>query len=79
MHWWLQAAGCAEANATLISPFVGRIMDWYKKKEGKDGYAAKDVSQRAPAVTPVHAYTSPKRQDPGCKSVKNIYGCPHPH
>lgn len=36
----VQAAGCAEANATLISPFVGRIMDWHKKKDGKDGYAA---------------------------------------
>lgn len=33
-----QAIGCAEANATLISPFVGRILDWYKKAEGKDGY-----------------------------------------
>ena len=33
-----QAAACAEANATLISPFVGRILDWYKKKEGKDSY-----------------------------------------
>jgi transaldolase len=34
-----QAVACADAGATLISPFVGRIMDWYKKKEGKDGYA----------------------------------------
>ena len=34
-----QAVACAEAKCTLISPFVGRIMDWYKKKEGKDGYA----------------------------------------
>ncbi|WP_420422489.1 transaldolase [Simkania sp.] len=33
-----QAIACAEANATLISPFVGRILDWYKKAEGKDGY-----------------------------------------
>eukprot|EP00553_Chaetoceros_curvisetus_P012995 CAMPEP_0204641932 /NCGR_PEP_ID=MMETSP0717-20131115/51413_1 /ASSEMBLY_ACC=CAM_ASM_000666 /TAXON_ID=230516 /ORGANISM="Chaetoceros curvisetus" /LENGTH=343 /DNA_ID=CAMNT_0051662661 /DNA_START=380 /DNA_END=1411 /DNA_ORIENTATION=- len=33
-----QAIACAEANCTLISPFVGRIMDWYKKKEGVDGY-----------------------------------------
>ncbi|MGE3954130.1 MAG: transaldolase [Parachlamydiales bacterium] len=32
----IQAAACAEANATLISPFVGRILDWYKKAEGKD-------------------------------------------
>lgn len=31
-----QAIGCAEAKATLISPFVGRILDWYKKSEGKD-------------------------------------------
>lgn len=32
----LQAAACADAGASLISPFVGRIMDWYKKKEGRD-------------------------------------------
>lgn len=31
-----QAIACAEAKATLISPFVGRIMDWYKAKEGKE-------------------------------------------
>jgi len=37
-----QAIACAEADCTLISPFVGRIMDWYKKSEGVDGYAAKD-------------------------------------
>jgi transaldolase len=34
-----QAVGCAQAKATLISPFVGRILDWYKKAEGKTGYA----------------------------------------
>ncbi len=33
-----QAIGCAEAHATLISPFVGRILDWYKKNEGVDSY-----------------------------------------
>ncbi|MNY91104.1 Transaldolase [compost metagenome] len=33
-----QAHGCAEANVTLISPFVGRILDWYKKAEGVDSY-----------------------------------------
>lgn len=33
-----QAIACAEANATLISPFVGRILDWHKKAEGKDSY-----------------------------------------
>lgn len=31
-----QAAACADAGAALISPFVGRIMDWYKAKEGRD-------------------------------------------
>ena len=30
-----QAIGCAQAGATLISPFVGRILDWYKKTKGK--------------------------------------------
>jgi len=29
-----QAVGCAEAGVTLISPFVGRIYDWYKKEGG---------------------------------------------
>lgn len=37
-----QAVACAEAGCTLISPFVGRIMDWYKKSEGVDGYEPKD-------------------------------------
>lgn len=37
-----QAIACAEANCTLISPFVGRIMDWYKKRDGVTGYAPKD-------------------------------------
>ncbi|KAL6751520.1 transaldolase [Haematococcus lacustris] len=31
-----QAAACADAGAALISPFVGRIMDWYKAKEGRE-------------------------------------------
>ncbi|MBO6868170.1 MAG: transaldolase [Pseudomonadota bacterium] len=33
-----QAVACADAGAFLISPFVGRITDWYKKAEGVDGY-----------------------------------------
>jgi transaldolase len=32
-----QAVGCAEAGVTLISPFVGRIYDWYKKEHGGAG------------------------------------------
>lgn len=34
-----QAIACAEAGVTLISPFVGRILDWYKKDTGRDAYA----------------------------------------
>ncbi len=34
-----QAAACAEVKATLISPFVGRILDWYKKNEKPEGYS----------------------------------------
>ncbi|POF28287.1 transaldolase [Roseibium marinum] len=34
-----QAVACADAGAFLISPFVGRITDWYKKAEGRDSYA----------------------------------------
>lgn len=37
-----QAVACAEAGATLISPFVGRILDWYKKKTGADYSASED-------------------------------------
>lgn len=33
-----QAVGCADAGATLISPFVGRILDWYKKHDNVDKY-----------------------------------------
>ena len=35
----VQAIACAQANVTLISPFVGRITDWYKK----NGYVINDV------------------------------------
>jgi len=37
----VQAAACAEAKITLISPFVGRILDWHKAKTGKT-YAAEE-------------------------------------
>src|SRR5579859_6101082 len=37
-----QAIACAEAGVTLISPFVGRILDWYKKSTGKSGYEASE-------------------------------------
>jgi transaldolase len=52
-----QALACAEAGATLISPFVGRIYDWYKKAAG----AAWNEAAQAGA------------NDPGVQSVRTIY------
>ncbi len=49
----VQAVGCANVHATLISPFVGRILDWYKIAEKKESY--------------------PPAEDPGVKSVTQIY------
>src|SRR5882724_523392 len=33
-----QAVACAEAGVQLVSPFVGRILDWHKKSTGRDSY-----------------------------------------
>jgi len=52
-----QAAACAEAGAQLISPFVGRIYDWYKKNAGSNWDEARDGGAN----------------DPGVASVKQIY------
>src|SRR6202020_2184409 len=50
-----QAVACAEAGATLISPFVGRILDWYKKAEKRDSYpAAEDPGVKS--VTKIFNY-----------------------
>ena len=42
MFNFAQAVACAEAGVTLISPFVGRIYDWYKNHEGRDYTAQED-------------------------------------
>jgi transaldolase len=49
-----QAVACAEAKATLISPFVGRILDWYKKDTGKDYVGAEDPGVQS--VTTIYNY-----------------------
>ncbi len=48
----VQAMACADAGAFLISPFVGRILDWHVKNEGR---------------------TFAPEEDPGVKSVRDIY------
>ncbi len=50
-----QAIGCAEAHATLISPFVGRILDWYKKNEGVDSYPP-EKDPGVISVTQIYTY-----------------------
>ena len=49
-----QAIACAEAGAKLISPFVGRILDWYKKSTGKDYAPAEDPGVQS--VRAIYAY-----------------------
>jgi transaldolase len=49
-----QAIACAEAGVTLVSPFVGRILDWYKKDTGKDYHGAEDPG--VISVTTVYNY-----------------------
>jgi transaldolase len=49
-----QAIACAEAKVTLISPFVGRILDWYKKDTGKDYQGADDPGVQS--VTKIYHY-----------------------
>jgi transaldolase len=49
-----QAVACAEAGVTLISPFVGRILDWYKKDTGKDFHGADDPGVQS--VTTIYNY-----------------------
>jgi transaldolase len=49
-----QAVACAEAKAKLISPFVGRILDWYKKSTGKDYAPTEDPG--VVSVKEIYAY-----------------------
>ncbi|MFO0867253.1 MAG: transaldolase [Gemmataceae bacterium] len=49
-----QAVACAEAGVTLISPFVGRIYDWYRKEKGADIPADEDPG--VASVTKIYDY-----------------------
>ena len=49
-----QAIAAADAGVTLISPFVGRILDWYKKDTGKDYHGADDPGVQS--VTRIYNY-----------------------
>jgi transaldolase len=49
-----QAIACAEAKVTLISPFVGRILDWYKKNTKQEYHGADDPGVKS--VTAIYNY-----------------------
>jgi len=49
-----QAIACAEANVQLISPFVGRIYDWYKKSTGQEYVGADDPGVKS--VKQIYSY-----------------------
>ncbi|MFI5357535.1 MAG: transaldolase [Opitutales bacterium] len=49
-----QAVACAEAKVQLISPFVGRILDWHKKNAGRDFAPAEDPGVKS--VTEIYTY-----------------------
>ena len=49
-----QAVACAEANSKLISPYVGRILDWFREKTGKEYEGAKDPGVLS--VTEIYNY-----------------------
>lgn len=50
-----QAVACAQAGVALISPFVGRILDWHKKASGKDSYPANE-DPGVVSVTSIYNY-----------------------
>ncbi|MEO6710724.1 MAG: transaldolase [Planctomycetota bacterium] len=50
-----QAVACAEAGVQLVSPFVGRILDWYKKSTGAASYAAPE-DPGVVSVTKIYNY-----------------------
>jgi transaldolase len=50
-----QAIACAEAGVTLISPFVGRILDWHKKDSGRESYAPQE-DPGVLSVTQIYTY-----------------------
>jgi transaldolase len=54
-----QAQACAEAKIYLISPFVGRILDWYKKDTGRTDYSASE-DPGVVSVTSIYNYYKAK-------------------
>ena len=60
-----QAVACAEAGVTLISPFVGRIYDWYKKEARRRGDSGGPGSRRCVRHPHLQLLQEIRLQDPG--------------
>jgi transaldolase len=56
-----QAVACGQAKVQLISPFVGRIYDWYKKQAGALGRGGHGRRQRPGRAVGAHASTTSTR------------------
>ena len=77
-----QAVACAEANVTLISPFVGRILDWHKAKTGKDNFLP-DEDPGVISVTKIFNYFKEKGYSTevmgasfrNVQEIKELAGC----
>ena len=52
----VQAAACAEAGATLVSPFVGRITDWYQKAEKRQDFPPVENDEGVQSVRTIYHY-----------------------
>jgi transaldolase len=77
-----QAVACAEAGATLISPFVGRIYDWYVASTGQKSYGVKD-DPGVVNVTKIYNYYKHHGHKTvvmgasfrNTNQIKGLYGC----
>ncbi len=68
-----QAIACAEANVTLISPFVGRIFDWYKEKQENERRKTEEEKRKREEKYNPTAINYTPHLDPGVISVTKIY------
>ena len=77
-----QAAACADAGAFLISPFVGRILDWHKAHSGRSDYSA-ETDPGVLSVTRIYNYYKQHGYDTvvmgasfrNCGEIEALAGC----
>ena len=65
MFSFAQAQVAADVGATLVSPFVGRILDWHKAKSGRDAYPAEE-DPGVLSVQRIYAYFKTHGEEVAC-------------